>query len=293
MKQRHKIRTVGWLAVAGMLVAAMLTPAAAIAGSTNAVTEGANTSTVVEQCGVVPLDVVLLIDRSTSMGSESRLVIAKTSANSLVSSLDANGGVGGTGIHHVGLTSFAGDSGVVNVALGSASAATVTSAINGLHASGNTHTKHGMAKAAADMLAGDRAAATQVMIFLSDGEPNPSSESPSTSEKNAFKAAADQVFTIALGVSGSGVGGVDPAFMASIAKPNDASHAYWAKTAGDLPNIFSLIYEEIACVTEPPVTEPPVTEPPVTEPPVTEPPVTEPPVTEPPVTEPPVTPSRP
>ena len=35
--------------------------------------------------------------------------------------------------------------------------------------------------------------------------------------------------------------------MASLAKPNDASHAYWAKTAAALPDIFSLIYDTIAC----------------------------------------------
>ena len=93
---------------------------------TNVVARAAN------GCGTRPLDVVIMIDRSTSMASEHRLDNAKQSAKGLVNSLDANGGVGGSGRHHVGLTSFAGTSAHVNVALGTSSAATVNSAINGL-----------------------------------------------------------------------------------------------------------------------------------------------------------------
>ncbi len=201
-------------------------------------------------CGARPLDVIIVVDRSTSMDSESRLVNAKKAAKDLVNSLDDHGGVGGSGLHHVGLTSFAGTAASVNVHLGTASAATVDNAIDHLDASGNTPTKHGMAAAAGDMSAPsvrDGLDVNRVIIFLSDGEPNPSSETPNASEVSSFKGSADEIFTIALGVSGTGVGGVDPAFMASLAKPNDASHAYWAKTAAGLPDIFDLIYDTIAC----------------------------------------------
>ena len=205
-------------------------------------------------CGIRPLDVVILMDRSGSMGNESRLVFAKQAANGLIADLNANGGVGGSGRHQVGLTKFGGTTATVDVALGSgASAATVTGAVNALTASGNTPTRTGMAAAAADMLAGDRGVvdglqATQVLIFLSDGKPNPAgTQTPNAGEIASFQAAADQVFTIALGSGGSGVLGVDPAFMASIAKPNDASHAYHVTSSGDLPNIFALIYDQIAC----------------------------------------------
>ena len=236
------------LATAALIAFPAQAGATTVAPATSTVALPAATS-----CGTRPLDVVITIDRSTSMASESRLANAKTAAKDLVNSLDANGGVGGSGLHHVGLTSFA-DSATVNVHLGSSSAATVNGAINGLNANGNTHTKDGMTAAADDMAAGARTTAggldvTHVIIFLSDGEPNPaSSQTPSSGDITHFKASpTDEIFTIALGVSGTGVGGVNPTFMASLAKPNDSSHAYWAKTSAQLPDIFKLIYESIAC----------------------------------------------
>ena len=211
---------------------------------------GAVTPAAADGCGARPLDVIIVIDRSTSMDSESRLVNAKKAAKDLVNSLDDNGGVGGSGLHHVGLTSFAGSSALVDVHLGTASAATVDNAIDHLDASGNTPTKHGMAAAAGDMSAPsvrDGLDVNRVIIFLSDGEPNPSSETPNASEISGFKGSTDEVFTIALGISGTGVGGVDPTFMRSLAKPMDDDHAFWAKTAAGLPDIFDLIYHTIAC----------------------------------------------
>jgi hypothetical protein len=203
----------------------------------------------------------MIVDRSGSMDSEGtasgnpaqvRMYYAKAAANQLVDQLDANGGVGGTNRHMVGLTSYGNNTATTPVDLGdAASAATLETAINGLNANGNTPLKQGMAAGGADMLAGDRSTVdglevTQVLILLSDGRPNPDPGSrPSAGEIAAFQGAADEVFSIAIGEGGSGAFGVDLALMESIA--SDASHYYHVTDGDELPNIFSLIFEEIAC----------------------------------------------
>ncbi|MEI7743774.1 MAG: vWA domain-containing protein [Chloroflexota bacterium] len=140
----------------------------------------AATSTVGDEpCGVRPLDVVLILDKSGSMGSsqtasgtppKTRIAYAKAAATGLVDSLDGNGGVGSR--HHVGVTSYGGTTASVNVSLGTSSAATVDAAINGLNASGNTPFKVGMSTGAADLTAHARTTANglaveHVLVFLS------------------------------------------------------------------------------------------------------------------------------
>jgi len=107
-----------------------------------------------------------------------RLYYAKQAANDLVTSLQANGGVGGSGLHHVGLTSYGGTTAQNDVVLGTSSASAVHAAINGLASNGNTPFKTGMATGAANMTDHDRSTVngldvTHVIIFLSDGRPNP------------------------------------------------------------------------------------------------------------------------
>ncbi len=213
-------------------------------------------------CGVRPLDVVIVIDKSGSMGSTTtasgtppkvRLVYAQQAANDLVTSLNLAGGVGGSGLHHVGLTSYGGTTAGNDVVLGTSSASTIHTAINGLTSNGNTPFKTGMATGAANMTGHDRATVdgldvTHVIIFLSDGRPNPDpGQRPSAGEISTFRAAADQVFSVAIGVGGTGANNPDLTLMASLAKPADASHTYHVTTGADIPNIFKLIYDEIAC----------------------------------------------
>ena len=153
-------RTVGTaLATAGLL----FTSAAPVAASGAAGGAGHPRDIALDQtgCGLIPLDVELIIDRSGSMGDNSsdghtRMYWAQHAADQLVDSLEANGGVGTDQNHRVGVTSFHNTSAHVDLALDGASAATVKSAINGLTSSGNTPLAAGMSAGAGDMAANGR-----------------------------------------------------------------------------------------------------------------------------------------
>ena len=196
-----------------------------------------------------PLDVVLIIDRSGSMdlvtGGQSRLGWAKDAATQLVTGLDGAGGVGGTGLHQVGVTTYGNSNGsppfgvLRDIQLGGSSAATVNAAINAYAdgaGNGNTPLRQGMADGADNMLDGDRTevdgvAVLQVLIFLSDGRPNPDSMPPPESDARptpaeivAFHAAADQSYGIAIGpnLQGEPLSEPDLALMNQIADPSGA-----------------------------------------------------------------------
>lgn len=214
-------------------------------------------------CGLKPLDVELIIDRSGSMGDTQfssgghvRLYWAKQAADDLVDSLDATGGVGGgSNLHHVGLTVFSGTTASVNLALGTSSAATVKSHIDALTASGNTPLRQGMAAGAGDMTANGEAsrgglAVKHVIIILSDGRPNPDNTGPTggrptAAQIDSFRASADSVYSIAVGEGGTGSSQVDLALMQSLAKP--ASGYHQVIDGNDLPSLFGDIFEDIAC----------------------------------------------
>jgi uncharacterized repeat protein (TIGR01451 family) len=241
----------------GLVVTSLLAQAV-IASAIIPAVSAADTS-----CGARPLDVELVIDRSGSMDEDetatgtppqTRIFYAKQAATGLVSDLDANGGVGGSGLHMVGITRYGnGGSNVVSALSAGNNATNVNAAINGLSADGNTPLRQGMATAAADMLAGDRATEAgldvhQVIIFLSDGKPNPDpANRPSAAQINAFKDAADEVFSVAIGEGGSGPTSVDLDLMEDLAKPLDASHSFHVVDGSDLPDIFDQIFSVIAC----------------------------------------------
>ncbi len=219
-------------------------------------------------CGVRPIDLVLIIDRSGSMntseGAHTRLGWAKQAAIGLVNDLDANGGVAGAGIHRIGVSSFGGTTASRNVALSAASdAAAIAVAINGISATGGTPFKTGMAEGAGNMTGGARAmhggvAVTQVTIFLSDGNPDPDSYTPTAGETTSYLSATDTAYAVAIGADGGDLGGggtgVSYALMRTIAKPGylnaGSPGAFRAVTsASGLPALFDEIYEEIACPT--------------------------------------------
>jgi uncharacterized repeat protein (TIGR01451 family) len=214
-------------------------------------------------CGVVPIDLVFVIDRSGSMstseGAHTRLGWAKLAATGLVDLFQANGGVGTT--HQVGVSTFGGTTTTRNVQLGASNAATVNAAINAITSNGGTPFDIGMAEGADNMLDGDRATyngatVTQVIIFLSDGNPDPDSYAPNSTEIANYLASADTAYAVAIGPDGGNLGGggtgVSYALMRQISKPgyvNDGNPgAFRAVTNGSgLPNLFAELYQEIAC----------------------------------------------
>ncbi len=220
-------------------------------------------------CGIVSLDVELIIDASGSMGSNSsgspahtRMYWAEQAADQLVDSLDTTGGVGGAGIHHVGVTRFSGTTSSVALALGTSSAANVKAAVDGLTASGSTPLKTGMATGAADMNANARNAVggvvQRVIIFLTDGRPNPDSptngsyatsngsQRPTLANATSFLGSADIVYSIAVGTGGSsGAQVVDLGLMQLLDKPD--GHYYNVVDASNLGSLFADIFTEISC----------------------------------------------
>ena len=219
-----------------------------------------------------PLDVVLVIDRSGSMdlvtGGQSRLGWAKDAANALVDGLDAHGGVGAGGLHQLGLTTYGNrdnSDGIPagftrDLQLGSASAAAVHAAINAYSDSagdGNTPFRFGMADGASNMLAGDRAEVDgvpvlQVLIFMSDGRPNPDSlapgSRPSVGDITAYLSAADQAYGIAIGPDGQGepLSEPDLDLMHAISNP-DPDNFRHVVDAASLPDLFADIQDELLC----------------------------------------------
>ena len=245
-------------------IAALIFAVAAIPFSTGAAAAASSKPAVDSGCGIVPLDVELVIDRSGSMGeaqwatgnpAQVRMVYAKAAAHDLVSTLDGLGGVGGSGRHHVGISSFGNGNATTNLALGSSSAATVDSAIDGLHANGSTPLRQGMAAGAADMTAHSRATANgltvqHVIIFVSDGRPNPDNTGAGGARPTAqniadFQGAAAAVYSIAIGQGGTGLSQVDLALMQSLAKP--VANYYHVTDGSDLQGVFSQITSQITC----------------------------------------------
>ena len=229
-------------------------------------------------CGTVPLDVELIIDHSGSMTSNSdngqtRAYWAKQAADALIDDLDANGGVGTTsdptsGRHRVGVTQFSGTTATVVSSLGANNAAG-TEALITATGNGNTPFKTGMATGAADLTANKRTTdslskllVSHVIVFLSDGTPNPdsttgttppwtdvtTSQRPTQADGTAFLAAADQIFSIAVGSGGSGSNLVDTALMKALAKPSpDAVHYANIVDSSKLGDFFANIFTTIAC----------------------------------------------
>jgi Mg-chelatase subunit ChlD len=209
-------------------------------------------------CGTMPIDVEIILDTSGSMGSnssagETRLHWAQAAATQLVSDLSSHGGVGDvSGLHHVGLTTFSGTTSTVRLALGTSTAAQVDAAIGALTATGNTPFKTGMATGAADLTTNGRTTANSllvqhVIIFLSDGRPNPDpGQRPSATDIANFQNSADTIYSIAIGQGGSGSSQVDLALMQSLAKPA-SGHYFNVVDSNLLPTLFSSIFTQIAC----------------------------------------------
>jgi hypothetical protein len=221
-------------------------------GSTGVVTSAACKGL----CGELPtddFDVVLTVDTSGSMvnnrsAGQTRLYWAQQAANELLDSLEA-----ARGTHQVALVRYSGnvsDPLVSEILVPlTADFTTVRTAVAALVGAGNTPLKQGMDKGREALLAGDRGGATQVHIILSDGRPWPdnSSTRPTLAEIAAFKASADQVYSVVIGEGGAAgtANSVDTVLMQSLAEPDDETHYLRVIDSSQLPDVFRQIAVDI------------------------------------------------
>jgi len=261
------------VAVVTLWLTALAAPAGVSAASAASASlpspAGVDSASATVACGTVPLDVELVIDHSGSMTTNSdngqtREYWAQQAADALIDALQANGGVGtgaassvvGT-LHRVGVTEFSGTTATVVSSLGANNAAATKSLIT-VTGSGGTPFKTGMATGAADLTSHRRGSdfgllVRHVIVFLSDGRPNPdsttgttppwtdvtTSQRPTQDDGAAFLAAADQVFSVAVGSGGNGSSQVDLALMQALAKPNDPNHYTNIVNSSGLPAFFA------------------------------------------------------
>ena len=183
-------------------------------------------------CGTVPLvlnDVELVIDKSGSMGGNNsgsdpscysgcpRIFWAKKAANQLVTDLATNGGIGSTG-NRVGITTFSGTSASSDASAWTSTAAGLATKINAITPGGETPTALGMQTATSDLIAHARNAVggkvKRVVIFVSDGRPNPDqganglpatsalhNQRPTQADITAYLGSADIAYSILIGTS--------------------------------------------------------------------------------------------
>ena len=237
-------------------------------------------------CGAAPAglnDVELVIDKSGSMGgnysgtpSEPRIYWAKLAANQLVTDLANNGGIGTTG-NQVGITTFSGTTATAESTWTSTAAGLATT-INAITPGGNTPTALGMQTATADLIANARnpvgGKVQRVVIFVSDGRPNPdlgpnglpatsatNNQRPTQADITAYLGSADIAYSILIGTSpyyyAIGQGPPlsadinDPDMMKRLATPDDPSavppqiYYYNVVDASGLPSVFHQIAGQI------------------------------------------------
>ena len=215
-------------------------------------------------CGELPtvdLDVVLILDNSTSMGPSSgttgtpprtRIGWAKVASNELINSLAATHGTQQVGAVQYSSPSCASNPNPVTSATAIAPLAGDFAAVRAgiatlLGDGGCTPLKYGMVRGVDVMSANERAGATQVLIILSDGRPWPDNANsrPNAAEVSAFRAAADEVYSIAIGLSGTGAANPDTPLMTSLSKPNDGTHFFQVDTGSGLLDVFRQIAVEL------------------------------------------------
>jgi hypothetical protein len=248
-------------------------------------------------CGAAPPiinDVELVIDKSGSMNGDNsgsdpscpggcpRIFWAKKAANQLITDLASNGGIGPTG-NEVGITQFSGTTTSGDTSSDptawTSTAAGLSAKINLINATGNTPTALGMQTATADLVGNARnpvgGTVKRVVIFLSDGRPNPdqggngqaatsaTGQRPTQPDIDAYLGSADVAYSILLGNTPSpypytiGQGPPlsaninDPAMMQLLATPDDntvtppLTYYFHVVKASDLPSVFTQIAGQI------------------------------------------------
>ena len=230
-----------------------------MSGGTARGQEGSTPTPPAECLVPVPLDVVIIIDRSGSMddpplsGGHDRIYWAKLAANNLVDQL-ANGD-DSLSPHRVSVISFDGSStATLHLALNAGTSASGThSAVNSIAVAGSTYIAPGLTAATNQLNTLGRADATKVVILLSDGRnwTNPG-ETPNVGTRRAntisaigpLHAAADTVYSVGIGTEGPGPSDLDVELLQMIDEgpPGEYIHV---EDAADLPDIFDGIFEEI------------------------------------------------
>ena len=222
------------------------------------------TPTATPECLVpLPLDVVLVIDRSGSMDDmpDNRIYWAKLAANNLVD--DLAGLDDSLSPHRVSVISFAGEStATLHLALDAGTSASAAhSAIGSITTGGDTYIAPGLTLATSQLNTLGRADAEKVVILLSDGRNWKNYDDPWSCPLSqqrrqdtvdaipALHAAADTVYTVGIG-SETGLPDscdnteLDEALLQDIAEgpPGEYIHV---EDASDLPDIFDDLFEEI------------------------------------------------
>jgi len=178
------------------------------------------------------VDVVLVIDRSSSMNWESysKFPQTKAAAQGFVENLQPD--------DQSGLASFA-DAATQDKPLDTNHAAT-KAAISRLYASGSTAIGSGVYAGQALITSRGRATAHHVMILLSDGYSN-AGPNPITAAVSA-KSAGTEIFSIGLG------SWTDEATLRAVASPPASTHYYNAPTSNELAGIYQRITTQLANV---------------------------------------------
>ncbi len=121
--------------------------------------------------GPKPIDAILVIDRSGSMGANNvapgvtRMQAAKNAAKTFVSKMNS-------GSDRVGLVSYSYENDVtLNAALGT-SYTTINTSINGLSSAGGTAMREGFRKAIQEMISKPKPSAVRAVILMTDGNWN-------------------------------------------------------------------------------------------------------------------------
>ncbi|HEY4689096.1 MAG TPA: VWA domain-containing protein, partial [Anaerolineae bacterium] len=176
-------------------------------------------------------DIVLVLDRSGSMGSDNKLNDAKSAIATFLSSTNAPP-------DQVSLVSFA-DAATLDQLLTTNKAA-VNAAAQALVASGTTRIDLALLVARTE-LASERHIAThaKIIILLTDGQQNPAGNDPVLAEANAAKAEGAIIYTIGLGPD------ADAALLQQIA--TSPGHYYFAPTSAQLDDIYRQISAAITC----------------------------------------------
>lgn len=217
--RRHILKTTGAVAVAGGFGLG-----SGVAGAQD----------LDDLCEAVPHDVMLVLDRSGSMGLDpdgdgsTKLDDVKAAAKGFVDRL--------TSADQVGLVSYNENATVDSQLTGDH--ASVKSAIDGLSAGGLTNIG-GAVDTAHDELTGalDRADADNIMVLLSNGQPTTGPDA--ATEADEAKADGIRLITIAFGQD------ANDSLMQDLASDPASSNFFDAPTGADIDTVFQTITQEI------------------------------------------------